>query len=94
MVASRMLRRLASVYRGCTTHRRPTMGQMKRPGTQDREPRRSKQNGTGAQAKKSRPRSTVAHKISLAHHAASGDTLDTRQNGLKRATGGRKASKA
>ena len=67
------------------------MGQMKRPGTQDREPRRSKQNGTGANAKKSRPRSTAAHKVSLANHAASEGTGDNGQNGKNRAVGGRKA---
>ena len=67
------------------------MGQMKRPGTQDREPSRSKQNGTGANAKKSRPRSTTAHKVSLARHAAAGDVPDTRQNGAGRAVGGNKA---
>ena len=69
------------------------MGQMKRPGTQDREPSRQKQNGTGANAKKTRPRSTKAHKVSLANHAAS-EGVDTRQNGVKRTTGARKASKA
>lgn len=69
------------------------MGQMKRPGTQDREPRRSKQNGTGAQAKKSWPRSTAAHKVSLVHHAQSNDepTGAKGQNGKNRTTGGRKA---
>ncbi len=35
------------------------MGQMKRPGTQDREPRRSKQNGAGPNARKTRPRATA-----------------------------------
>ena len=67
------------------------MGQMKRPGTQDREPRRSKQNGTGENAKKSRPRSTTAHKVSLARHAASDGPADNGQNGKNRTTGGRKA---
>lgn len=67
------------------------MGQMKRPGTQDREPRRSKQNGTGPNAKKSRPRVTDAHNASLARHAAAGDVPDTRQNGATRAVGGGKA---
>jgi hypothetical protein len=69
------------------------MGQMKRPGTQDREPRRSKQNGTGANAKKSRPRSTDAHKVSVSHHAAT-DPQDDRQNGATRAVGGNKATQA
>ena len=69
------------------------MGQMKRPGTQDREPRRTKQNSSGASARPSggRGNAKAAREASARRHAVSEGGIDTRQNGSGRAVGGRKA---
>lgn len=67
------------------------MGQKKRPGAQEHDLHHNTQNGTGPNAKKTRPHTGPGQAASQARHISSGDVPDTRQNGAGRAVGGNKA---